>query len=299
MASISDIVDMLNICLQPILFVLNITCNILSICTLSSRALRSSSCTHYILGFTICSMIYMVQVCPYQMLVANKINISNNRYGCKLVKLNLYLPPMAGALMLLLASFDRFCSTSNSVRLRSICTVQKARLFIIITTILLSIFMIPTLIIFNYDESEGLCSPYYDKLTVIYLTTEVLLMYILTPLLMTAFSGLTVYNIRQSAIRARGEKMAMQNRRTKRQISRMLISHITLYGILASPYAVIYCMISLFPSIISPTILSIRDLFITWLQVNCFVSFFIYIVSGKIYRDQLIIILKRMRSSRT
>jgi hypothetical protein len=39
-------------------------------------------------------------------------------------------------------------------------------------------------------------------------------------------------------------------------------------------------------------------LFITWLQVNCFVSFFIYIVSGKIYRDQLIIILKRMRSSR-
>ncbi len=109
------------------------------------------------------------------------------------------------------------------------------------------------------------------------------------------FGCLTVYNIRQSAVRTRVERIAVPGRRTEGQLTRMLILQISFYLILLLPFAFIFCMNSFVPSTFTPTIRSIRDILVLLVQCNCFISFFLYVASRKVYREQLIILLKRIK----
>lgn len=77
------------------------------------------------LEFSVFSIMYMIQSCPSQYLVAYGIYWQDNYFGCKFQNFILYLPPIVAGLMLFLASFDRFCSSSNLVRLCSISEGKK------------------------------------------------------------------------------------------------------------------------------------------------------------------------------
>lgn len=116
MSDLTPIISILCIYLEPILFVLSIGCNTLSIRILWTRTLRSSSYTHYLLTFTVFSILYIVQICPTQVLVAYNIFWTKTYLGCKIQYHTLYLPPMIVGIMLCLASFDRYCSTSFNIK---------------------------------------------------------------------------------------------------------------------------------------------------------------------------------------
>jgi hypothetical protein len=81
----------------------------------------------------------------------------NNPLGCKMRYYILYVPMMLCEMMLVLAAFDRYAASSNSLRLRSISTVRRARLNIVITTILMSIYMLPALFVYYWNESTKEC----------------------------------------------------------------------------------------------------------------------------------------------
>jgi hypothetical protein len=115
------------------------------------------------------------------------------------------------------------------------------------------------------------------------------------PIWLIIFGCLTIYNIRQSAVRARTERIVVPGRRTEGQLARMLILQIGVYIIFLFPFAVTWCMNSFVPSTLTPTITGIRNILIVWMQCDCFISFFIYVATGKVYREQLIILLKRIR----
>lgn len=126
---------------------------LLSIRILCSRTLRSSSCTHYFLAYTIFSIIYISLACPTQFLRAFYIDWATGEVGCKIYFYIIFLPPFLARIMLVLASFDRYCSSSKPRRLRSRSTIRIARLTIVIATILTSIYMSPTLAAYYWNKT--------------------------------------------------------------------------------------------------------------------------------------------------
>src|SRR5689334_19267346 len=103
-----------NIYLQPIHFFLTIITNIINICILCSGTLRLSPCTYYFLAYAGFSIIYSIFVCPTQFLRGFYIDWANTYVGCKITLYLIFVPPFLARIMLVLASFDRYCSSSQS-----------------------------------------------------------------------------------------------------------------------------------------------------------------------------------------
>ena len=296
MSNLLEQVLLVNIYLQPVQFSLSIIFNTLSIRILCTRAFRLLPCTHYLLGYAICSVIYTCLICPTQFLRGFNIDWSQSSIGCKIYFYIIFVPPSLARIMLVLASFDRYCSTSSSPRLHSINTVRMARYIIIITTVLFAIYLSPILAVYYYNESIQTCILYPYESVNSYVLSQGFLYYILGPFVMIVFSLSTVYNIRQYFAQAGYER---RGRRMEGQIARMLILQIAVHLILGVPFSVIYMMNALDPSTRTPNIIAMRYIFVIWQQFDYFVSFFLYVLSGRIYRQELIRLLKCIRCSNT
>jgi hypothetical protein len=288
-----------NIYIQPLQLFLGITTNILNIRVLSSRTLRSSPCTHYFLAYAIFCIIYTSLVCPTQFVRGLHIDPANGRVGCKMHSYALFVFPFLVNLMLILASFDRYCSSSPSRRFHSKCTIQTARINIIVATLSGVIYMSPMLVIYSWDESHNKCLPKTNIVIYIYTFSQVFLYYILTPVLMFIFGLLTITNIRQQSTRALPLTGSIRGRRTEGQLTRMLVLQVVVHLILVLPFGIIYCMNSFDPSTQTPGVIAVRLAFVTWQQCDYFVSFFLYVFSGSVYRQQLIRILRSIRGRTT
>ncbi|CAF1254586.1 unnamed protein product [Adineta ricciae] len=280
-----------NIYIQPLQFSLAIITNFINIRVLCSRALRSSSCTHYFLAYAVFNTIYTCLICPTLFLNGFHLDWSNDKIGCKMQSSVLFLIPFQANLMLILASFDRYCSSSKSRRVHSRSTIRTARINIISGTILSTIYMSPMLIIYEWNQSNHRCIPRTHLLTNLYTFSQVFLYYTLSPFLMFLFGISTINNIRRRSIRATPLTSSMRRRRTEGQLARMLILQIVVHLIFVLPYGVIYCMISIDPLGQTSTIAAVRNIFLTWQQCDYFVSFFLYICSGSVYRRELLRIL--------
>jgi hypothetical protein len=281
-----------NIYLQPVQFFLVIITNSLNIGILCSRALRLSPCTHYFLAYAIFSIIYTCLVCPTQFLRGFYIDWANGKFGCKLHFYVLYLIPFQANLMLLLASLDRYCSSSQSHRLRSKSTIRTARIVIVIATLVSAIYMAPMLAIYYWNEITKKCQLYPSITVNIYVFGQIFLYYILTPILMIVFGFLTISNIRRRTIRARHLTASMRRRRTERQLGRMLLLQVSVHLILVFPFGIVYCMNVLKPSTRTPDILAVRYIAVMWHQLDYSISFFLYVLSARVYRRQLVNLLK-------
>jgi hypothetical protein len=299
MSKIIEQVLRTNIYIQPCYFLLAIITNILNIRVLCSRALRSSPCTHYFLAYAIFGIIYTSLICPTQFLRGLTINWANDRIGCKIQFYILFLIPTQANLMLLVASFDRYYSSSQSRRLHSKCTIRTARIIIIVATLSGVIYMSPMLVIYNWNETYNKCLPKVNILINIYVFSQVFLYYILTPVLMFIFGLLTITNIRQQSTRALPLTGSIRGRRTEGQLTRMLVLQVVVHLILVLPFGIIYCMNSFDPSTQTPGVIAVRLAFVTWQQCDYFVSFFLYVFSGSVYRQQLIRILRSIRGRTT
>jgi hypothetical protein len=284
-----------NIYLQPVQFFLVITTNIINIRILSSRALRSSPCTYYFLAYAIFSIIYSCLACSTQFLRGFHIDWANNKIGCKLHFYLIFVAPVQGKIMLLFASFDRYCSSSQSRHLHSRSTIQTAKLNILIGSILSAIYMLPMLVIYQWNESSKKCLQRSAILIHLYTLSQVIFYYILAPILMLIFGLLTIFNIRQQSTRAKILTTSIQRRRTEGQLARMLILQVSVHLILVLPFGVTYSMNAFIPSTRTTNILAVRYILVLWQQCDYFVSFFLYILSGSVYREEFYRILKSLR----
>jgi hypothetical protein len=294
MSNIIDQVLRTNLYIQPLYFFLAITTNILNIRVLCSRALRASSCTHYFLAYAVFSIIYTCLICPTQFLRGFSINWADGIIGCKIYYYILFLIPFQANFMLILATYDRYCSSSILYRLRSRSIIRTARLNIIFATILSAIYKLPMLIIYNWNEHYNRCLSNTIILINIYVFSQIYLFYILSPILMFIFGLLTINNIRQQSNRAISLPISMRGRRTEGQLARMLTLQIVVHVILVLPYGITYCMQAVVSSTNTPIVIAIRLAFVTLQQCDYFVSFFLYILSGRVYRRELIRLLRSM-----
>ncbi|CAF1041111.1 unnamed protein product [Adineta steineri] len=205
MSKLLDQVRQANIYLQPAQFSLAIIANIINIRVICSRVLRKSPCTHYFLAYTIVSIIYTCSICSTQFLRGFYIDWANGRIGCKIHFYISFLLPFQANLMLILALFDRYCSSSKSSRIHSRSTVQKTRI----------------------------------NIKCLQQTNLLISIYILLPLLMMIFCFMTISNIRQHMNRTRLVTASIRRCRTEGQLTRMLCLQVSVHLILALPFAVL------------------------------------------------------------
>jgi hypothetical protein len=114
------------------------------------------------------------------------------------------------------------------------------------------------------------------------------LYYILAPLIAILLGLLTVSNIRQQSARAVPFTVPRLNRRTEGDLTRMLLLQVAMHLIFGIPFGTAYWMSAFVPSMIAADKLALRYAAVMWLQCDYYGSFFLYILSGRIYRQQLI-----------
>ena len=156
--------------------------------------------------------------------------------------------------------------------------------------------MSPMSFIYYYDTTTVTCRQYTTFLVNVFVLSQVIVYYTLAPILMIIFGILTVMNIHQYAfIRTTLQNYSTHGRRTERQLARMLLLQICSHLILTTPFGVLYFMNAFNPATRTPNIIAIRYICVMWTQCDYFLSFFLYILSGSVYRGELCRLLLRIR----
>ncbi|CAF1030028.1 unnamed protein product [Rotaria sordida] len=277
--------------IQPIHLTLTIVTNALNIFILSRRTLRPFPCTHYFLVYSIFSILYACFTCPLQFLRSYGILWTNTPVGCRMQTYIFQTTTSIANLMILLASIDRFCSSSQSVKFRSISNMKTTRWMIFIGIILYTIFMSPLMAISYWNNR---CLQYSNIYITIYMSSQITVYYGLTLLMMALFSLLTIFNIRQQLTRVRAIIRSNRNQRTEGQLSRMLLVQTIAYLLFTFPIGVIQILLIFLPSMRTPLIQGLQMIFVMWQQCIFFLSFFLFIASGSIYRQEMIRLFKQM-----
>jgi hypothetical protein len=283
---------------QPIIITISVTMtfimmtSIINACVLFRRTLRSSPCTYYFLASVPPVLSYVI-VASLTVIVQNRygISISNTPVTCKLLQYILYASPLLYVLMLVCASIDRFCSSSSSVRLRRFSQVRVAQRIITIVWILTLTYMSPMLVVYYYDNVNVTiflkCVPYATTLATAYLISRVILYYFILPIILCVFGTLTIYNIRSLAHRVRRLNVGNAFRRSEGQLARMLIIQVAAYFIFFTPVGITYTIMTFVPSMNTSYFITIRAILVVWQQGGYFIPFFLYILTGKIYQEEL------------
>lgn len=281
-----------NIYLQPLQFVLTIVANGLNICILRSSTLRSSPCTYYFLAYAWLNIIYASMICPTQFLRGFGIDWADGRVGCKLHYYVLFMIPHQANFMLLLATFDRYFSSSKSRHLHLRSSLRLAKISVLIGSIIPMLYMAPMMIIYSYNPIGKKCLPESNTLILMYTCGQLIIFYVLIPSIMFIMGILTIRNIRRPLSHRILVVGSWRNRRTEGELTRMLILQFTVHLILILPFGIIYGLNFFMPSTRTPMIKAIRFVSVLWQQCDYFVSFFLYVLSGNIYRREMFRILK-------
>ncbi|CAF4247907.1 unnamed protein product [Adineta steineri] len=117
--------------------------------------------------------------------------------------------------------------------------------------------------------------------------TRVIFYYFLIPIILGIFGVLTIYNIRSQKHRVAPMNQASSSRRTEGQLARMLIIQVAMYLLFFTPSGVTYILVTFVPSMNTSYYQTIRNLTNVWQQGGYFISFFLYVLTGKIYREEL------------
>ncbi|CAF1254568.1 unnamed protein product [Adineta ricciae] len=286
MSQLLDFALQANIYLQPVQFTLITITNIINICILRSRILRSPPCTYYFLGYAISSIAYTLLVCPTQFLRGYHIDWANTRIGCKLHYYIVFLPPFIARMMLVLAALDRYYSSSYTRQFYAANTKRMTRSIILVCVIASTIYMSPMSVIYYFNESNGICLQYTNTLITIYIFSQMTIFYMAAPVLMFACGLLTIINIRQHVARTNLRSILSQRRRTEGQLARMLVLQVTVHLIITLPFGIVYLINAFDPSTRTPNVLGIRYILVIWQQCDYFMSFFLYVFSGSVYRRE-------------
>ena len=286
MATLLERIAQTNIYIQPIFFVLIVTTNLLNIYILRSSALRSSPCSYYFLAYSIFSIAYIICLCLSQLLRYFSIPWVDTSTGCRLGSFCLFTLVLQASLALALASIDRYCSSSTSIRLRSFSNKRTAKLIIFISTFLCVFYTLPLGFIYHYDVASDTCLTYSDIMASIYTISQLVIYYILVPLIMITAGFFTILNIRQQRNRIAPIIVFNRNRRTEGQLARMLLLQVGVRVLLSLPYAITYIMMTFIPTTQSELLIAIQELTIDAVLCDYFIFFFLNILSGSIYRQR-------------
>ena len=280
--------------LIPMTIVVGGVGNLINIIVLSRATLNKHPCSHYFLMLSINGLAYSMIYLTLRLL-ADGYQIDPTRSSSIACKSITYITqlcfPMA-PYFIVLASFDRYCASSSSVRIRQWSNTRFARRAIALVVIAFTLFYINTPIIVDLKVEDGQgCRNRGDTIyKQFYAVAQGFIFVILAPILMICFGLLTIHNTKKVCD---VQNRTSGHRRTERQLLIMLLLQVSTHVILTSPMAVIYTMLVL-PTQYKATRLVYFIYTIVFLiyHMSYASPFPLYFLSAKIYRQESIRLMR-------
>lgn len=284
----------------PIIIIIGVLSNLLNIILLTRPALVNHACSLYFIALAITNTFYLSLLLPVNLL-ADGYNLDPTRYSsafCKILSYLLNVCPTLSVYFIVLASIDRYFASSINARRRNLSNIHMARWSIAILILSFVLFFIGTLISFDISyNGEYRCTVQSDILfNQIFLIVHLTVYVIIAPISMILFGFLTIYNIKQ--VRFLPVRIS-RYRRTEGQLSRMLFLQVGTHIILILPFCVIFSMLIL------PLPIQQTENF-QFAYIICKIpfyftvttSFFLYVLSARVYRDELIQLVEKIMKPR-
>ncbi|CAF1032750.1 unnamed protein product [Adineta steineri] len=224
--------------------VVGIIGNCLNIAVLTRPSLYKHACSRYFLALAFNNLFYTSAILVY-LLLANGYRLDVTKVSLILCKLITYVYQICATLspfFIVLATIDRYCTSSTSVRLRKFSNVKVARWAIMFIIILIMLFYLNTAILIDLRSTDAFgCRVRADTIyKQVYSIMQIFLFAIIAPFLMMFFGIMTIYNTKQVRIIPTA---IIQHRRTEYQLARMLFIQVGCQSILTVPTCVTYLLL--------------------------------------------------------
>ena len=277
--------------------------NVLSLLIFTRPTLLRSSCTLYLIAASADNIMVIYTSLLIRLMAggfAYDITIISNVI-CKLRYYGGYIFFAVSPYFMILACFDRYCSSSASTARRSWSNKKVAKRLIIGAIILASILYLHMAIFYEIvtSGSSKSCTARSGIYNIFYKLFYLIVYCLLPSSCMGIFCALTFINIRQQSRRIQPALVAGNNNRRSRiqgQMIKMLFSQVLTQLLCILPHAII-SLLSLFINT-STTIYSFfNQIFILPLFVSYTTSFYVFTLSSPVYRQELMKIMWFLRRS--
>jgi hypothetical protein len=270
--------------------------NILNLLIFTRPTLLRSSCTLYLIATSINNLL-VIYTSLLTRLLASGFSIDMTKISSFMCKLRYYPCYVCLALtpyFYILACFDRYCSSSTSATRRSWCDKKVAKRLIIGAVILACILYLHMAIFFERRQvgSGFYCYARPGIYNTFYRIFYLVVYCILPPFCMSLLSILTLKNIRQQARRTR-PALAIENqslRRIDQQMVRMLFSQVLIELLGVLPHATLN-LTGLFVNTSTTIYTFFSQITVLPLFVSYAISFYVYTLSSRVYRQELMKII--------
>ncbi len=276
--------------------------NFFNIIIFTRRPLRTNPCSMYFLAGSIvnCAVMYVALLTRYLATSWNIDPSATNIVWCK-VRYFLIYPFLSLALwFIVLASIDRYLSSSHDVRHRQLSTMSIARKLIIIITVFMFLINMHVLFFARIDTTGGTpsCTIFPNDYLVFFNIFVPIISCILPVILMSIFGILTIFNVRMSRNRVVPQDNNIQNERLRsndRQLIIMLLCQVTIITIIVAPWSLINMYsaigITILEYNLSPNGLAIYNfafnLFRMLYYMTPVIGFYIYTLSAPKFRIEI------------
>ncbi len=269
--------------------------NILNLIIFTRPKHSRSSCILYFIAASIDNILVIYTSLLFRLLSSGySYNITISDFVCKLRLYLSYVFLAVSPYFFILACFDRYCSSSVSVRRRSWCNRKIAKRLIIAALILACVLYLHMAIFYKMiiSGTSISCSATSGVYTVFYRIFYLVIYCLLPSACMGVLCILTLINIREQARRIRPTLVSGGNnlRRIDRQMMRMLFSQVLTQLLCILPHAII-SILALFINTSSTIYNFFNQIFILPLYVSYATSFYVFTLSSRIYRKELMKII--------
>ena len=297
-SSYSSIYSNIASVILPIQIILGCLTNLLNILVLSRRTLlHASPCTYYFLATAVVGILCVIAGPVVQFTGFHfKFTQNTNIVSCKLIPYFYVLMQYKTSVLLVLATCDRYCASSTATNIRSLSSTSVARRAILVTAVVLPIALSPILAIWYISNVYGfsVCLTYSSVISKIVVVINTVAINCLPPFMILIFGLLTILNIRAQRNRvAPADVNVPRRRRTEMQLARMLLYQVGAYLIFYLPLGIIYALLVLNTVTLTSMTGFIYGLACLWYQCFSLAPFFLYTISGSVYRRELLHLLFR------
>lgn len=259
------------------------------------KPLRAASCSLYFRALSLNDFLVLYEYVLFQWL-SDQYGLDPTRkynWYCKIKSyLNTGLYTLSPYLVVL-ACFDRLCTSSTNVRLRKLATVRVATYLIpcMALFIFASYFHVPVWYLLVSNPTGSVCTIINQVYVRVYAVFLVIFLGVTPPLLMTVTCGVTLISLRQRRRRIMPINQARLRQRDS-QLLKMLFLYVGCHLICTIPFSVVLVTAVYQLPTPSPYILLLFRLFILLFNVNFATSFYIYTLGTPLYRHELRALLK-------
>jgi hypothetical protein len=295
-SSLMDIGVQIQRITLPIIIIVGIVGNSLNIAVLTRRTLYYHACSRYFLALASNNLLY-TSIMLILRLFVNGYQIDPTTYSiilCKIMNYIIVTNAFLSPYFIVCASFDRYCASSTNALIRRFSSIRVAQLMIFIVVAVFLLFFIHILVLYDiYQGTTSTCAILADSVySQVYLIAQVFLFAVVPPSLMILFGLMTIKNTTRLGV---NPVVASRYNRTDRQLARMLFFQVTVHIFLTLPSSVTYLMAAL-PNTVRTTLIFSFLLVIFQMIFACSYAspFFLYLLSGRIYRKELIRLIHKL-----